>query len=274
MDIERQKGRQLTVIDGEKGTTASDGNPLLRLIKTVGTILRAVSGRGTPHLELQKGTDNPTLRTEQIDIEELCSLSPENFLKSPQFFKLVEFYKLHNPEFAIDKQQLEQGSVPTHIAHTVLGFFMRSRFDLNRDPLKIQMFNEFTAGIVAYLHDKNKVEEEDVLPGTGALEKKDQLVGSPDVIRRFNELGVILSRRDDTVYSFWCVFPRPTATAVMVASPYASKLDEITHGEMSAIEGSFRFGLLDKESFMFALTTGAPSFNNLIQHIRINLPNL
>ena len=38
------------------------------------------------------------------------------------------------------------------------------------------MFNEFTAGIVAYLHDKNKVEEEDVLPGTGALEKKDQLV--------------------------------------------------------------------------------------------------
>ena len=34
------------------------------------------------------------------------------------------------------------------------------------------MFNEFTAGIVAYLHDKNKVEEEDVLPGTGALEKR------------------------------------------------------------------------------------------------------
>ena len=45
------------------------------------------------------------------------------FLEESAIFKLVEFYKLHNPEFEIDKQQLEQGSVPTHIAHTVLGFY-------------------------------------------------------------------------------------------------------------------------------------------------------
>lgn len=278
MNTEDQEGQRLVVIAGEKGKTAPDGNPLFRLIKTIGsTALRAVSGRSAPRLELQKGTDNPTSGTEQVDIEqididELCLLSPEDLLRSPQFFTLVAFYKFHNPDYKIDEEQLRQGEVPTHIAHTVLKFLLRSRFDLSQDPIKSRMFNDFVAGVVAYLHIKNKSEEEDVPHGAGALEKKDQLVGSPDVIRRFSELGVVLSHRDDSAYSFWCVFPRPTATAVMVASPYANKLDEITHREMSAIEGAFRFGLLDRERFMSALRTGSPSFNDLIQYITDNLP--
>ena len=264
--MEKQEGQRFTVIDGGKGKEKPD-NPPFRLIKafwdSAGAVMRVVSGRDKPQLKLQGGTDVPQSEIEQINIEELCSLSPENFLKSPQFFTLVKFYKSHNLDFAVDKEQLKRASVPTHVAHTVLKFFARSRFDLSQDALKSQMFNDFTAKVVEYLCGKNKVKEEDV-PYEAADSKEDREVGSPDVIRRFNILGISLSHNDTGGYSDWCVFPRPTATAAVVTPSYGRKLDKITHGEMSAIERAFKFDPSKREKFITALLTGNPSFDNLI----------
>lgn len=264
METERQEGQP--VIEGQQIQETADRNLLNRLAAWCRNLVRTVlpkEGNQQRESQIEARKESLLAEIEQINIEELCSLSPEEFLGSPQFFKLIELYNLlFHAEAPITSDRLQNNMVARLVVDGVLIMFVNLRSILINDLPRARTVDQFRTRVLEYLDERGgqqkKVREESVSPS------RDEPLGVPDTIRRFNRLGVVL-QVDDDAHGDWYVFV--DGRRYIVKSSYGLELHRMNRGQMVLIERAFRARLLNAEEFTNILEEGRPCFNELMGSI-------
>lgn len=254
----QEKQPVLTVIDGQKGKETPDNNSLSRLVKRVKDLVRAVLSReDRQQRKLQA-------EIEQINIEELCSLSPEDFFQSPQFFQLLKFYNLSfHSEAPITEERLQNNMVAEFIIGGVLTMFIRLRSSTAQDLQKAESLSRFKNRVLQYLRAKD-TQQDEIREEVGTLREDNEPVGVPDIIWRFSKLGISL-QADDGIRSDWYVFVKDRRYIVNFS--YGLGLHKLTRGQMVLIERALRAHVLNVEEFIHILMEGRPYFDDFMKSI-------
>lgn len=258
METEGQEGQQ--AIEGQQSPETPDSNLLNRLAAWCRNLVRAVLPKES---QREKEKERLLAEIKQINIEGLCLLSSEDFLESPQFFKLFELYNLFRDEDPIDAKRLQNNMVARFVVDAVLDMFIRLRSHLTEDLQRASALDQFRNKVLKYLDERGGQQEPEVREECVSL-SADQSIGVSDTTRRFRKLGVVL-QTDDDIYGDWYV--SINSRRCKVDSSYGQELNRMTQGQMVLIERAFRSHVLDAEEFIHILMRGQPYFNELIESI-------
>lgn len=236
-----------------------------------GSLLQRFSVGQSRQRAIEAKKEKIVSEVEQINIEELCSLLPEEFLKSPQFFKSFELYNLlFYAENPIPVEKLQDDNFVRLVVDRILTMFINLRSLLTNDLQKAKSIDQFRNRVLKYLDEKDGQQEPEVRKECASL-SADNPIGVPDTIRRFHKLDVVL-QADGDAYGDWYVFVN--GRRYIVNFSYGQELHRMDQGRMVLIEWAFGAHILDAENFIDILIKGQPYFDELIKSIINRRPKI